>query len=285
MSKIVLVEEGVFPILKDADGKVISKKPQTGLQIAGTVQGEGKLAGTPSLFIRFASCNLRCMWTLPNGNLCHCDTTYASFYPKNAKEWSIQDITNTVIHNLGEIKHIVITGGEPLLQKEPLSKLCKELKEQCKVHITIETNGSIFNNEVAKYIDLVSISPKLRNSNPDSTKIQNLNLPQNGPFKYHNENRYNTDAIQSWISSCKKHQSDFQLKFVVANRTECQEIKRDFLNTLDGWQNTDILLMPLGTNKEELDQTIPIALQMAITNGWVYTPRVHIEIFGCKMGV
>lgn len=285
MNKLVLVDEAVFPITRNANGSLISKLPKTGWNISGTVQGEGKLAGVPSLFIRLASCNLRCMWTLPNGKLCHCDTSYASFNPKNSSSWDVQDIVDTVRNNIDQMNHIVITGGEPLLQKEPLAVLCKELKKQLNVHITIETNGTIFDENVAKHVDLASISPKLKNSNPSVSKTDQMDIRYTGPFKYHQETRKQIDVIQSWINSSAKHNNEFQLKFVVANNKEEDEIKSEYLLNLTDFEKNDIILMPLGTNNEELEQTTTTALKMAINNGWRFTPRVHIDLFGCKSGV
>jgi 7-carboxy-7-deazaguanine synthase len=78
-NKITLANEGVFPIVRDKDGQLLPQVPATGITVAGTIQGEGKLAGVPSLFIRFSSCNLRCIWQLPDGTYSKCDTPYASF--------------------------------------------------------------------------------------------------------------------------------------------------------------------------------------------------------------
>lgn len=53
-----LAKDGIFPITKDKDGKLLKEVPASGLHVAGTIQGEGKLNGIPSLFIRLAGCNL-----------------------------------------------------------------------------------------------------------------------------------------------------------------------------------------------------------------------------------
>ncbi len=127
-AKLVLVGEGVFPITRDEKGNLIKDLPNTGVEIAGTIQGEGKLAGTPSLFIRLASCNLRCIWQMEDGSLCRCDTSYASFHPEGMRSWSVDEIVSVVKNNLGNLKHVVVTGGEPVLQKSGLIALCKKLK-------------------------------------------------------------------------------------------------------------------------------------------------------------
>lgn len=47
-----LAKDGIFPIMKDKDGKLLKELPASGLHVAGTIQGEGKLNGIHSLFIR-----------------------------------------------------------------------------------------------------------------------------------------------------------------------------------------------------------------------------------------
>lgn len=285
MEKVVLVGEGVFPIVKDADGNLIGDTLQTGLAVAGTIQGEGKLAGTPSLFIRLASCNLRCIWQMADGTFCKCDTSYASFHPDVKKTYEVSKIVDIVKHNIGAMNHVVITGGEPLLQKNGVIALCKALKEQLGVHITIESNGTLFDKELTRYVDLFSISPKLSNSNPTLDKLKFYNEKESGASKFHHEVRRNMSALQSYVDHSKDGDIDLQLKFVVGKQQAADEIIEDYLNVLEDYKKEDILLMPLGASSSELAQSIPLVLQMCIANGWKYTPRIHIDIFGSKQGV
>ncbi|WP_233145483.1 7-carboxy-7-deazaguanine synthase QueE [Labilibacter marinus] len=280
-AKLVLVGEGVFPITKDAEGKHINDCPQTGLQIAGTIQGEGKLAGTPSLFIRLASCNLRCIWQMVDGSFCRCDTSYASFHPDDKKTWDIAEIVLLVKHNIGEMQHVVITGGEPLLQKNGVTELCKAIKQELDLHITIETNGTLYDEKLTQFVDLFSISPKLSNSVPSSEKLTFYKEEETGASRYHHEVRRNIPVLQNYIDSAK----DLQLKFVVGMQSDADEIISDYLNVLERYNKQDIMLMPLGATHEQIEQSNPIVLQLCIQNGWKYTPRIHIEIFGSKQGV
>lgn len=71
-----------------------------------SVQGEGKLVGVPSVFVRTSGCNLRCKW---------CDTPYTS--------WSPVGEARTVASLVEEVaafgaRHVVVTGGEPMIAPE-----------------------------------------------------------------------------------------------------------------------------------------------------------------------
>ncbi|MCG8581863.1 MAG: 7-carboxy-7-deazaguanine synthase QueE [Bacteroidales bacterium] len=285
MEKLVLAKEGVFPVVRDHNGNAIQSEPKTGLQMPGTIQGEGKLAGVPSLFIRLSSCNLRCIWQMEDGSFCRCDTTYASFHPDEIVEMEVNDVFNWVKHNLGNVRHVVITGGEPLIQKRALAPLCRKLKEELNVYITLESNGSLYDADVADWIDLFSISPKLRNSEPNAEKLAAYNLKEAGPYKFHAQKRLNLSALQSYIDLSNSTDKELQLKFVVGKSSDYKEIKADFLGALNNWNDNDILLMPLGATQEEVAKSSPLVLEMAIANGWRYSPRVHIELFGSKSGV
>jgi 7-carboxy-7-deazaguanine synthase len=285
MSKIVLANEGVFPITKDKEGQMLDSMPATGMKTAGTIQGEGKLAGVPSLFIRLAGCNLRCMWTLPDGSFCRCDTPYASFEAEQDLQLEQEDIFALVKHNIGNLSHVVLTGGEPMLQHKNLAVLAQQLKTELNLHLSIETNGTIFADDVAQHIDLFSISPKLSNSNPSPKKLTAYALKQNGPLTYHAEKRRNIEVLQKYISFCNDSGKELQLKFVVGQPNDYVEIKEEFLARLKNWNPADILLMPLGATPEELKTTSNMVAEMAISNGWRYAPRLHIDLFGPKAGV
>lgn len=126
--KIILARDGVFPITRNAEGEPVSSLPNSGLCCPGTIQGEGKLNGIPSLFIRLAGCNLHCIWTNPDGSLSPCDTAYASYHIRQARSCTLEEICRLIGYNTGVIDHLVITGGEPLLQHKELTELCIRLK-------------------------------------------------------------------------------------------------------------------------------------------------------------
>ncbi|MFQ5902400.1 MAG: 7-carboxy-7-deazaguanine synthase QueE, partial [Candidatus Binatia bacterium] len=111
-------------------------------EIFYSIQGEGRLLGTPSVFIRTSGCNLRCVW---------CDTPYTSWKPEG-EEWSLEEILAETKSHLS--KHVVVTGGEPLLARE-IEELTTRLKRKG-YHITIETAATIFKPVAC---DLISMSP------------------------------------------------------------------------------------------------------------------------------
>lgn len=286
MNILRLVKDGIFPVVRDREGHLLLSAVATELNIAGTVQGEGKLMGVPSLFVRLSGCNLRCAWQFSNGSVTLCDTPCASYYASEYEEWQVSDILKVIAHNLGNTRHVVITGGEPLLQKEALTILVKELKQQLHLHITIESNGTLFDHELAQWIDLFSLSPKLKNSIPDDDKLQQLGITIGRSHIAHHKNiRYNISVLQQYIDICQQYNNkDFQLKFVISMRDESEEIKEDFLYKLKGVSPQDVLLMPAGATIEEQRKSIKEVLFASIKNGWRFAPRLQLELFGNKSG-
>ncbi|MEM2293582.1 MAG: radical SAM protein [Nitrososphaerota archaeon] len=118
-------------------------------EIFFSIEGEGIEIGRPEVFVRLSGCNLRCSW---------CDTKYAL---KNGKEMSIEEI----IQEIGKYpcKNISITGGEPLLQRKELLELVKRLKN-LGYWIQINTNGTIFDEEIFRLVDLISMDCKCPSS-------------------------------------------------------------------------------------------------------------------------
>ncbi len=96
-------------------------------EIFYSVQGEGTFVGTPAVFVRLAGCNLACSF---------CDTDYAVKF--------FDDVAGVVarVRSLGgDCPMIVITGGEPLAQRETLALIDALRADGRRVHI--ESNGTI----------------------------------------------------------------------------------------------------------------------------------------------
>src|SRR6476619_5967909 len=90
-----------------------------------SIQGEGKLVGVPSVFVRASGCNLRCVW---------CDTPYASWEPEG-ENLSVDEILSQVLAH--RARHVVVTGGEPMIMPD-VEDLCARLKAE-NLHLTLET--------------------------------------------------------------------------------------------------------------------------------------------------
>jgi 7-carboxy-7-deazaguanine synthase len=224
-------------------------------EIFHSIQGEGLLAGVPSIFIRTSGCNLRCHW---------CDTPYASWKPEGP-EMSIEEILKKISE--WNCNHIVLTGGEPMIAPD-LPELATVLRKQ-KKHITIETAGTIFSNGIP--CDLASISPKLSNSTPP---------PERDPAwaKKHEATRLQPEIISEWI---RKY--PFQLKFVVSSELDLAEIK-DLLSRLPPVPLHQILLMPEGIDIKTLATRSPWLVEICKREGFRFCPRLQIELFGHTRG-
>ena len=220
-----------------------------------SIQGEGKLLGVPSVFVRVSGCNLRCTW---------CDTPYASWTPEGDDIPLEQIVARVTGYNC---RHVVLTGGEPMIMPE-IVELAAELKRR-QMHITIETAATVF-KPIA--VDLASLSPKLSNSTPHDR--------EGGRFaQLHDRQRRRPDVVQSFIDQAK----EFQLKFVVASDTDLVEIDA-LLAELRGWSPADVLLMPEGTSVDVLASRSAWLSDVCKRTGYRYAPRLHVELYGNKRG-
>ena len=221
-----------------------------------SIQGEGKLAGVPSLFIRVSGCNLRCRW---------CDTSYAS-WEAEGDDWSLDRITAVVAES--SVRHVVITGGEPLIMPD-LDQLCFAV-QALQRHVTVETAGTIY---VPLPVDLVSLSPKLSNSTPDA---------QSGGswVQTHERRRLNVPVLQQFIDTAP----NLQLKFVIQNPEDLDEV-RGLLSMLRNWRQEDVLLMPEGKDPEILQERSLWLVEQCKTLGYRFTPRLHVGLWGNRRGV
>ncbi|MEE2909532.1 MAG: 7-carboxy-7-deazaguanine synthase QueE [Candidatus Poribacteria bacterium] len=221
-------------------------------EIFYSIQGEGQLIGYPSVFFRTSYCNLRCIW---------CDTPYTSWEPED-KDISVEDAVDAILaHNC---KQVVITGGEPFMQSKDLTILCRRLRQNGK-HITIETNGTLFEKVEA---DLLSISPKLENSNPSEF---------NHHFKQHQRNRINQPVLRQFLDyySC-------QLKFVVETERDLFEIHQ--LEREMQIPASIIVLMPQGITNNQIQEKQNWIVETCKKYGYRYSPRLHVDIWGDTRG-
>ena len=223
-------------------------------EIYRSIQGEGDLTGTESVFVRASGCNLRCWF---------CDTPFASWKPEG-EDLSVEEILAQV--NQYNCRHTVVTGGEPMLFSE-LIPVCHMLRKQG-WHITIETAGTLY---LPVECDLMSISPKLSNATPDGQASPKWR-------ERHEHTRHVPEVIRQLV---KEH--DYQFKFVIGHRADCDEVLR-YLEQFPEIDRSSAMLMPLGTTTEELSRVGAWLEDACQELGLRYCPRRQIEWFGLARG-
>lgn len=224
-------------------------------EIFTTIQGEGILTGVPSLFLRVSGCNLRCTW---------CDTPYTSWAPEG-EEMQMDALVQRVEAEPG-YRHIVLTGGEPMLFAETV-ELTRRLRAMGR-HITIETAGTVWQPVEC---DLMSVSPKLANSTPWDR--------EGGRYAASHERlRYRPDVIRRLVSNF-----DYQVKFVVADPGDLEEVQK--IASEIGAIPERILLMPEGISADRLHERAEWLVEICKQYGYRFCPRLHVLIYGNRRGV
>ena len=202
-----------------------------------SLQGEGKLVGTPSIFIRLAGCPVRCSW---------CDTP---------KAWNTQEAQRVPVNEIIRFttkysaKHIVITGGEPLIHRNT-THLADELTKR-KFHITLETAGIVFQKVRC---DLLSLSPKLPGT-----------IPLPSTFK---------PAI---LKRLINQADDYQIKFVVANRRQIDQAVQ-LLEHHTFISRDNVMLMPNAKTQSAYRRLVPKLAKWSLQYGLALCPRLQLEL-------
>jgi 7-carboxy-7-deazaguanine synthase len=229
-------------------------------EIFYSLQGEGRLTGVPSVFIRVAGCPLRCAW---------CDTKYA-WEPSAGEDLSIEEILGRVdavlsvpngLYLAGGTPHppakfIVVTGGEPMTNQHLPLLLAKLARTDC--HITVETAGIAFIPDLP--VDLMSISPKLSNA-------------QGGV-----DGSANTRHLKQLITHY-----DYQLKFVIDTEDDIAEVKA-VLNSLKKIDPQEVMLMPQAKTRDELIAKSPMVAELCTRNGFTFCQRLHLLLWDTRRG-
>lgn len=280
-------------------------------EIFYSLQGEGRFTGVPSVFLRLFGCNFECPgFGMPKGEKTDevdkviklveqdpdkykkledlplvttgCDS-YASWHPKFKKYSPTYDIDllvrkmrNIIPHNKwkqdnGSDVHLVVTGGEPLLGWQKLYPSLLEHSEMRDLeNITFETNGTqtlhddfklFFHKWKAKrhhYHKLTfSVSPKLSASGEawsDAIKPEVV-------------------AEYNWIGNT-------YLKFVVENAEHIEEVNQAVSEYRQAGFTGNVYIMPVGGVAEAYNQNNKHVAQLALDNGYRYSPRLHVDIWG-----
>ena len=223
-------------------------------EIFYSIQGEGMLTGVPSVFVRTSGCNLRCVW---------CDTPYTSWAPEG-KEMSVDEVLACVREH--PARHAVVTGGEPMIAPS-IVELTEGIKH-AGLHVTIETAGTVFQPVAC---DLMSISPKLENSTPFER--------EGGKWvAQHERLRYQPEVLKQLMS-----EYEYQLKFVVASPEDMAEIAR-MIEDIRA-DRSRVVLMAEGTTSDAIRERAPWLTEICKREGFRYSPRLHIDLWGNRRGV
>ncbi|MFC6717690.1 7-carboxy-7-deazaguanine synthase QueE [Natrialbaceae archaeon GCM10025810] len=234
-----------------------------------SLQGEGTLAGVPSVFVRTSGCNLRCWF---------CDSYHTSWEPTHA--WMDLEAIVEAVESHEEADHVVLTGGEPLLHEASVHLL--ERLDERGYHVTVETNGTIHRDAP---IDLASISPKLESSTPTPERdpmgagADDDARDRSGEWEArHEAARIDLEALSRLVEDY-----DFQLKFVVTDADDMPEILDLLADLRDAAsariRDDDVLLMPEGATRERLAETRTRVADLAMEHGFRYTPRLHVDLW------
>jgi 7-carboxy-7-deazaguanine synthase len=233
------------------------------VEIFKTLQGEGILIGTPSVFVRLAVCNLHCVW---------CDTKYTwvpRLLEKERIRWfSVDGLVSEVVDIAGNVKNVVFTGGEPLLWwdlglKDVISSLGLR-----GFLIEVETNGTVMPNGSMNMPFLrFNVSFKLSNNKADS--YEERIKPE--VLKYFNDIGRSSSIFFDRVT----------WKIVVKDKEDLDEL----LGILDGvgLDRRFLVIMPEMTNPNRL-AGYGWLVDWCVENGVRFIDRLHIRLWGNVRG-
>jgi 7-carboxy-7-deazaguanine synthase len=249
----------------------LARNDAGGPEIFRSIQGEGRNAGRVRTFIRLSGCNLHCVW---------CDTAYTwnwfgsdfvherdepsrphKFDPATEMEkLSVEDAVARIRELPSE--GVVVTGGEPLMQREALVALIDALKvDNPDLQVEIETNGSIAPGDaLSRRVDLFTVSPKLRHSGNDPAIA------------------LNRAALAAFAGDEKA-----AFKFVARTPDDVAAVA-----TLAAELNippSRIYVMPEGVTSQQLHERGRLLVGPVLAHGFNFTDRLHIHLFGAARGV
>lgn len=263
-------------------------------QVIPTIQGEGPSVGTPVLLIRTGNCNLECSF---------CDTKWSNnmklkdvkkFTKKNRKlpfiveEDTIDDFINYINNdflNKFTISTVLITGGEPLMNKEFVGSLIYNKNTNLKniTKIEIETNGVLLNDPKDyliffhwdKQIQL-NISPKLDPEYYRSEKIKTID----DIISLFDDNR-----MKSFEKILNDTPTTINWKFVYSKPAEADI--DSFITQVRGVNSINIMPLTPDYSKykseikflEDFRKSTYDALDYCMRKGYVLSPRAHVWIF------
>lgn len=211
-------------------------------EIFYSLQGEGAAAGTPAVFLRLAGCNLHCTW---------CDTKYSW---GAGTELPVSEVAARLLPLAEGGAHLVITGGEPLLQEAELAELLTLLPAD--LYVEVETNGTLYpqNPALLQRVQQWNISPK---------------LPHAG-----NGACLNPAVLARWAAH-----AGAWFKFVVRGEEDWPAVAA--LNL----PQQRIILMPCAATLPELTAARPAVAAVCLRHRVRLGDRLHVVLWNDKKGV
>ena len=208
----------------------ISEKKVQLSEIFTSIEGEGILFGTKTMFVRMAGCHLKCYW---------CDTSYA-LAMNSGNAYSINEVKKMIKDHLQNNTYkINFTGGEPLIQYEAVKDLAKFIKEEIGLRTYIESSCYDIDrfNKIISYIDICKIEFKTKDSQAVDIKH----------YKYLLNNEI--ECLKTAIDNKK---ITF-IKIVISNSTSIKEFKElieVIFNTIKCDNLAGFIIQPTSTINE-----------------------------------
>ena len=231
----------------------VSRMPSGEPEIFRSVQGEGVSAGTPTVFLRLATCNLACSW---------CDTKYTWDWDSYDFDEQVMPMEESDLEEriLGfDLPHLVITGGEPLMQQKALGPLALSLNRRG-LFCEVETNGTLAPQpEMVDAVSQWNVSPKLGNSGNSRDRRE---VPE---------------ALRAF-----RDLETAYFKFVVVDPFDIDEVLS--LSNKHDLPAERVVLMPEGTSAAAINDRGRWLAEACAEHGFRFSTRLHILLWGDQRG-